>query len=304
MLKHRLVTGLLVAGFFLLAFAAGSYWMLLLLLAGVYALAYLEFQDMAAVGGLVIRGSGAFLCGALYLGAVALETPLVRGLHPGWAFARGGVPLSEAVLWLTPAVLLGRAVLRRRPQGALELFGVSLVAFWYTALLPSFLLRIGFGWPPAGAPGGSDWTGRLVLVYCIAVVKLGDVGAYAVGMRFGQRFGGKLIPEISPAKSVMGLFGAYLGSVLASLLVALVARGLGGGRIGCLSLPLPHALAIGLMLSTAGVLGDLGESLFKRSLGIKDSGRRFPGMGGFLDVVDSLLFCAPFMYLYLLWVLR
>lgn len=303
MLKHRLVTGILVGAFFLLAFVAGEYWMLLLLLLGVYSLAYREFEAMTEAGGLSVRGTGVKWLGLLYLAAVTVETPLMRSLHPGWALERGGIHLSEVVLWLTPVVLLGRGILLRKPRGAMERFGVSIVAFWYTAWLLSFLLRLGFNWPPLGAAGGSDWTGRLMLVYCIVVVKMGDVGAYAFGMRFGKRFGGKLIPEISPAKSVMGLVGAYVGSISASMLACLAAYLLGGGALARVPLSWWHALVMGMSLATSGVMGDLGESLFKRSLGVKDSGSNFPGMGGFLDVIDSLLFSAPVMFVYLQWVL-
>ncbi len=302
-MKHRLVTGVLVAAFFLGAFALGPYWALLGLLLAVYLLAFVEFRDMVVFGDLGFEVAGVFLCGLLFLAATALETPLLRGLHPGLFLKLGGQSLADGILWLTPAVLLSLCVLQRRPAHALERFGVSLIGFWYVAVLLSFMLRIGFGWAATGAGGRPDYTGRLVLAYFVWVVKLGDVGAYAVGMRFGQRFGGKLIPEISPAKSVMGLAGAYLGSILASLSVALIVHVAGNGRLGAMPLPWGHAVLIGVLLATTGVMGDLGESLFKRSLGVKDSGRRFPGMGGFLDVIDSLLFSAPFFYLYFRWVL-
>ena len=74
--------------------------------------------------------------------------------------------------------------------------------------------------------------------------------------------------------------------------------------MGSLSLPFHHAFWIGVLLATVGVMGDLGESLFKRSLGVKDSGHTVPGMGGILDVLDSLLFSAPFMFLYIRWFLE
>lgn len=301
MLKHRLVTGFSVAGFFLAAFALGPYWALLVLLLAVFALAHVEFREMVEAGGLSIEATGTFLCGLAYLVATALETDLLRTRWPGICPSGLPVPLSEAVLWIAPAVLLTQEVLRRRPEGALARFGVSVVGFWYVSVLLSFMLRIGFlSSAPAGAP--PDYTGRLALAYFVWVVKLGDVGAYAVGMRFG-RGRRRLIPAISPAKSVVGLGGAYLGAVLASLVVAWAADLFGGGKLGRMSLPYGHAAAIGVLMATVGVMGDLGESLFKRSLGVKDSSRRFPGIGGFLDMLDSLLFSAPFMYLYIRWFL-
>ena len=83
-------------------------------------------------------------------------------------------------------------------------------------------------------------------------------------------------------------------------------RGLsrGDGRLGQLDFPFVHAVALPLLLATTGVLGDLAESLVKRSVGVKDSSARFPGMGGVLDILDSLLFSAPFMYVYVVWFVR
>lgn len=302
MLRNRLITGVLVGAFFLLVLLAGSDWLRLLLLLGVYSLAYWEFEGMARSGGLSIHGSGAFICGALYLVAAVLETPQFSASHPGIPTSMGNVRISDAILWLTPAVLLCNAVLKRRTDRALESFGVALVAFWYTAVLLSFLPRVAFNWLPVD--GRVDWTGRLMLVYGITVVKLGDVGAFSIGSRFGSRIGGKLIPEISPAKSRIGLAGAYLGSVGISLVIAVVAKFCNDGILGSFVLTYPRAIVVGIMLATVGAVGDLGESLFKRSLGVKDSGGGFPGMGGFLDVVDSLLFSAPFFFLYIQWVLR
>ncbi len=301
MLKHRVATGVSVAAFFLALFAFGPYWMLLILLLAVFVLAQTEYREVVEGAGYSLPSRGMLVCGLLYLVAVALETATWRCRHPGLV-ANWTPPPSEAVLWLTPAVLLTLEVLRRQPERAMERFGLSLVGFWYVAGLLGFMARIGFGWPAAAADGSAIWTGRLVLAYFVLVVKLGDVGAYTLGMLFG-RGGRKLIPEISPAKSVVGLGGAYLGATLASLLVGLLARWLGDGRLGGMRLPLGHALAIGLMLATVGVLGDLAESLFKRALRVKDSSGRFPGMGGFLDVIDSLLFSAPFMYFYVSWFL-
>ncbi len=302
MLKHRVVTGVSVAAFFLALFALGPYWMLLMLLLAVFALAHTEYREVVEGAGYRLPGRAMLCCGLLYLTAVALETATWRCRHPELGALRVLTP-SEALLWLTPALLLTLEVVRRRPERAMERFGLSLVGFWYAAGLLGFMARIGFGWPAVAADGATNWTGRLVLAYFVLVVKLGDVGAYTLGMLFG-RGGRKLIPEISPAKSVVGLGGAYLGAVSASLLVGLLARWLGSGRLGDMRLPLGHALAIGLLLATVGVLGDLAESLFKRALQVKDSSGRFPGMGGFLDVIDSLLFSAPFMYFYIHWFLR
>ena len=102
-----------------------------------------------------------------------------------------------------------------------------------------------------------------------------------------------MIPRISPGKTWEGFGGAILTSVLASLLFAHLARG------HLIGMTVTHAVILGVVLGVAAVVGDLIESLFKREAGVKDSGKYFPGIGGILDLLDSLLFNAPIMYLYL-----
>ena len=100
-----------------------------------------------------------------------------------------------------------------------------------------------------------------------------------------------MIPRISPGKTWEGFAGAIVISTLVSIGFAKIA--------GLPELTLLHATALGIILSSTAVIGDLIESLFKREAGVKDSGRLFPGIGGILDLMDSLLFNAPLMYLYL-----
>jgi len=102
-----------------------------------------------------------------------------------------------------------------------------------------------------------------------------------------------MIPRISPGKTWEGFAGALLFSTLASVIFAhFAAHQLVG-------MSWDHAMILGVLLGAAAVLGDLIESLFKREASVKDSGRLFPGIGGILDLMDSLLFNAPLMYLYL-----
>ena len=135
-----------------------------------------------------------------------------------------------------------------------------------------------------------DGHGPFYVLYFILVTKFSDTGAYVVGSLIGKH---KMIPRISPGKTWEGFGGAILGSTLASLAFAHLA----GDKLTGMNWK--HAIILGAILGTAAVVGDLIESLFKREAGVKDSGSFFPGIGGILDLLDSLLFNAPLMYLYL-----
>jgi phosphatidate cytidylyltransferase len=119
---------------------------------------------------------------------------------------------------------------------------------------------------------------------------LSDSGAYIVGSLIGRH---KMIPRISPGKTWEGFGGAIVVSTLASLVFVHFL----GDRMPAMTTM--HAIILGVVLSSTAVIGDLIESLFKREAGVKDSGNFFPGIGGILDLLDSLLFNAPIMYLYL-----
>jgi len=163
----------------------------------------------------------------------------------------------------------------------------TLFGLMYVPWLLNFIQKISFFPFPVGSPADA---GKYFLLYFILVTKFSDMGAYAVGSLIGKH---KMIPRISPAKSWEGFFGGILVSTGAS--VAFVYF-FGAKMVGMNYL---HATILGVILSIAAVIGDLIESLFKREAGVKDSGSLFPGIGGILDLLDSLLFNAPLMYLYL-----
>jgi phosphatidate cytidylyltransferase len=135
-------------------------------------------------------------------------------------------------------------------------------------------------------------TGPLVslvpLVSLIAVVKAGDVAAYAVGSAVGRH---RMAPSLSPGKTWEGAAASLLASLAAAWLVI---ERLGGFTA---SRPLGGWVVYGLLVGIAGMIGDLAESLVKRDLATKDSGHLLGGMGGFLDLIDSLLLAAPVAWL-------
>ncbi len=137
--------------------------------------------------------------------------------------------------------------------------------------------------------------GHFYLLYFVLITKFSDTGAYVVGSLIGRH---KMIPRISPGKTWEGFGGAIVVSMLASLLFVRLA----GDHMPAMNAV--HAVVLGAVLSSAAVVGDLIESLFKREARVKDSGHIFPGIGGILDLLDSLLFNAPIMYIYLRHVLH
>lgn len=134
------------------------------------------------------------------------------------------------------------------------------------------------------------WRGLMYLTLFLGTVKVGDIGAYAVGSSLGRH---KLTPTLSPKKTYEGLIGGLAAGTAAAL------------AIGCLwgGFPWWQMLLFGLIVSAAGILGDLAESLLKRACGVKDSGP-IPGFGGALDILDSILGAAPVAYLMLVVLIR
>jgi phosphatidate cytidylyltransferase len=174
-----------------------------------------------------------------------------------------------------------RQFLSRSNTNGILAISTTLFGLMYVPWLLNFIQKINF------FPGVD---GRFYVLYFIIVTKSSDTGAYVVGSLIGRH---KMIPRISPGKTWEGFGGAILLSTAASLVFV---HFLGAHLAGMTRV---HAVVLGILLSSTAVIGDLIESLFKREAGVKDSGGLFPGIGGILDLLDSLLFNAPIMYLYL-----
>jgi phosphatidate cytidylyltransferase len=249
---------------------------------------------------LVLAG---LLLGPALLGGAIVLVVLLLGL---WEFfgiieARGLVPYRVTGLIVMLAIFV--EVVTR-----LDWVGPPLWPMVALVTLTSLLLRVGefsatvpaaamtlLGATYLGALGGTLAGLRLLeplalapwrIVLLLAIVMVSDTAAYLVGNAIGRR---KLAPSISPGKSVEGAAGGLLGGVAGAL--AVWAAGMPG-------LPAWHAGLLGFAVAVLGILGDLLESLLKRWAGVKDSGRLFPGHGGMLDRLDSLLFGAPVLYYY------
>lgn len=125
--------------------------------------------------------------------------------------------------------------------------------------------------------------GLLSVLYLVVVAKMVDNGALLVGRLWGRH---KLAPKISPAKTVEGVLGGLCAGMLTAVFLGPY----------CTNAGLGFYLVVGPTMGIAAIIGDLAESLIKRKAGVKDSGRLFPGIGGVLDLMDSVLLSAPVGY--------
>ncbi|MBF0135004.1 MAG: phosphatidate cytidylyltransferase [Magnetococcus sp. DMHC-1] len=175
------------------------------------------------------------------------------------------------------ACFIGMATLRFTPQNQmLDRTGFLFFGLLYCAMPLVLILQI------RALPQGPAWLGMLLLIIWGT-----DIGAFFTGKLFGKR---KLAPHLSPGKTWAGFYGGTGVGVLVGWWAA------DFFSVANNSL---HVILLGLLLSLAGQLGDLVESMVKREAGVKDSGSLIPGHGGLLDRLDSLLFATPVLSLYL-----
>jgi phosphatidate cytidylyltransferase len=177
------------------------------------------------------------------------------------------------------------------PRDGLATWATTVFGAFYVALL-GFVVRLGHVAPPlpAAAPLASLGAERGWIVLLVLAVWAYDTGAYFAGRRYGRR---RFLVHISPSKTYAGLVG---GTIAASIVVGLALTGLGQPPVA--------ALLLGPLVALASQAGDLAESMLKRAAGAKDSGAIIPGHGGILDRIDSFLFAAPVVTLYVVAAVR
>jgi phosphatidate cytidylyltransferase len=282
---RRLITTVILWTVILAAMFSGSVLIsdgVFLLLIFVLALAgLLEFYGLAEKRGLACFKWCGLFGGALLMGGTFLHLATkYLGINDSPARAND---FETGFLILFVLGLCVRQLASKSSASGITAIAVTLFGLMYVPWLLNFIQKINF-FP------GLDGNGKYFVLYFILVTKFSDMGAYAIGSLIGRH---KMIPRISPGKTWEGFGGAIFLSTASSLVFVHFLRDRMAGMNWI------HAVILGVVLSSTAVVGDLIESLFKREAGVKDSGKYFPGIGGILDLLDSLLFNAPIMYLYL-----
>ena len=273
----------------------GGLWLMPLLL-GLALLATAELVDMLIAGGMWIRKCHVMLAVALVhvltfvpalfdailIDGYPAECPVGR---LGWAPI--GAVLGISWLWVVEMKHY------EKPGGVVTRLGASSLVILYTGVALSFLTSLRtFPFP---GEASSAW-GMVALLSIVIVTKCGDSGAYFMGKTFGKH---KMAPRLSPGKTMEGACGAFLAGMAAAVFVglwlapALVQMGQGDTTVSI------WAWAIyGALITATGMFGDLAESLIKRDMQQKDSSSWLPGLGGVLDILDSITLSAVPAYLF------
>jgi phosphatidate cytidylyltransferase len=244
----------------------------ILLTIGVISLALGEYYHLARNKGFQPSDTVGIGISAVYTIALALSFH-----HPAWnAF--------PSLVLLGSLVILFLAFFKQQIS-ALGNLAITLFGIIYLTLPISCALRINYFFPEHALEDGRLW-----LAYVLLVTKMTDIGAYFCGKMLGKN---KLAPSISPKKTVEGALGGLGAALLTSLVFAFFAS-----HFAAFHMTFLQSIWIGIAISILAQLGDLSESLLKRDAGVKDSSH-LPGLGGMLDIVDSLVFTLPLMYLLL-----
>jgi phosphatidate cytidylyltransferase len=260
-LVRRLGTAVIALPLLLAALFLGPPWLAVAVIAAAVLLGMWEYIGLMNARGVAAEP----VTGALVLAAVFTQV------------AYGWPPLS---VWPAAALLAAASLLWQDGDfdARLRGTGCTLLGSTYLGGLGGAMAGLALLAPAADGP----W--RVVLL--MAIIMVSDSAAYFAGRALGQR---KMAPSISPGKTWEGAIAGLMGGVIGALAVRV---------LGLHGLPPVDAAVLGVLVAGVGMAGDLAESLLKRWAGVKDSGGLFPGHGGMLDRLDSLLFGAPVLYYY------
>ncbi len=267
------VSALLIALLIFLAHYPALRWLFAAVVAAVGALAVWEYDSLVKKKGILPAVALSIITVILYIFAVFIKT-------------QGPYSWGNNLISLLPVMILGAAFLASFIYFAIrELPPITHVSTTFFGIL-YIAIPLGLFNNIIFAVEGLWW-----IIYLIAVTKSADIGGYFIGSAFGKR---KLALKLSPKKTLEGALGGLIASIVMSLILCCL-----GKKFGVFAyFTYLEAVGMGLLLGILGQIGDLAESFLKRDAGVKDS-NTLPGVGGLLDMVDSLLFTAPLVYLYL-----
>ncbi len=283
-LARRLLSSAILISLILVTLFALDLWVFALVVLGFSSIALHEFFSMVRHRGILVHRPLSEALGVLFILLVAWRAFVEPGLMPTPIVGPGATLISWLwdIFWpLTVVILFIRQITRENTFEALSGVATTFFGLAYIAGLFTYLFYI-----RATDAGQGAW----LVCYLILVTKMGDAGAYSIGNWFGRH---ALVARISPRKTVEG----FVGAILTSAATAMAAQGMLAQQPIFGQAPTPVlTLLLGILLGIAGQLGDLAESLLKRDCQVKDAGVLMPGLGGVLDVIDSILFTAPLFY--------
>jgi phosphatidate cytidylyltransferase len=285
MLKQRIITALILAPLAILAILFLPVEEFKIAVAGVVALGAYEWANMSGITSRVSKASFMTLilliCGVLIFAVDGQEVWYQGELNSIYKTILG----IAAVWW---AVSLGMILTYPKYSSVWTQSIPIRAAFGVLTLIPTWVAVISLR---NNLYEVDPFYGASLIFYVLGIVWAADIGAFFVGVKFGKH---KLRPNVSPGKSIEGLFGGVMAS-LAIIAFAALHYQFEASRMGL------HLL-IGVITVAVSALGDLNESMFKRCAGLKDSGRLLPGHGGIMDRIDSLTAAFPvFAFCYVVW---
>ena len=284
----RVVTAVVLIPLVVSLVLAGSTGLVAVAVAVVILLAIFEYFSLGeAIGHRAYRLWTAFCAMMLvyvqYLAALDAQHSLNDGAMVHRVFGTFEIPTPSAadVLFIFLIGLTIRILTTRRPLvEALPAAGISSSALLLVALPLTYALRL----------HGVSLVGKYLLLFSLVITWIGDSAAYFVGRTFGKH---PFAPHLSPKKTWEGAVASFLGSIL--IAIALAASNL-------VNIVAIHLIGMAAAGNIAGQIGDLLESAYKRSAGVKDSGTLLPGHGGVLDRIDALILAIPVVWYYWSWI--
>lgn len=299
MIFKRVIAGIAVAIFFSATLASACGPLLFAVLVCLTSIALYEFYSLSAAAGYRVYKTFGIFCGICWQLCEYLFLP---------PFASGVPQSSPFAIWNPVALFVAffaimlRTMFDRDADRAIESGGITFLGLLYLPVPLSYYIRIA-QWDLTA--GHATTRAAVFLAFFLTIViKISDTGAFAVGMSC-HKVGcvHPMFPRISPKKSWEGLAGGTVAGVLTGLLLGALARRFAWGPDGVFwsssgqpVIGLPGAALLSALLVAVGVFGDLIESMMKRAASIKDSASVIPGIGGLLDVVDSLVFGPAVLY--------